>query len=458
MNRSSFPVKIECGSSTSQVLQMPPGSCMEASCEREYYLYIPTKVCSSISGISSDKSSNVIGPEDTTVGLLPLVFAVHCLGCTANAMVKFEEVAERFQFILVRPVGIARSWNAKYCCGKALKDNVDDVGFFNSIIDHLDANPSFDFIDRRLSYGVGWSNGGYMVTYAARLFRAIAPIAGYQYGDGDMNSDETDKITGDDLPSLAGHTATGIFQHHSINDQYVNFNGCCMAEGRTGSCCCGISEMSGGQCISVTEGWDDWATNVNHCIGSTTTYQVDDETTCYYGGSCQANTTLCVYDNKGHFNRPSFSRAFPMFDEIGHFFARDACSLRGGVWNIAEKNCKCQETSGVNTNTYCLSSDYLLENDPLQNNRSDFHQGEIGKEALLRTLSKIGAFMIFVSIAFWGYNVMIGKNNLNKRKKNDEFDRLANDSDTNGVELSFLHNDCDEQTIQSISRHNNDTF
>ena len=71
-----------------------------------------------------------------------------------------------------------------------------------------------------LEYALGWSNGGYMVTHAAAsvsaassdggaggapLFRAIAPIAGYQYNN---------------ITSLH---PIGIFQHHSINDPAVHF-------------------------------------------------------------------------------------------------------------------------------------------------------------------------------------------------------------------------------------------
>lgn len=435
----SNTTELICGSSTSHVLYMPPDSCNdEKTCERVYHVYIPSRVCSSMSdniNASIGSGSSVIAAED--MGTLPLVFAVHCLGCTADVMDRFEEVAESFQFILVRPVGISRSWNAKYCCGPALKKNVDDFGFFNLIMEELDA--SYDFIDRELAYGVGWSNGGYMVSYAARLFRAIAPIAGYQYGD--------------DLPFLSGHTPKGIFQHHSINDQFVRFNGCCMAEGME-QCCCGISQVGAEQCTSVTEGWDNWAAKVNNCNGPTTTTQLklgssdnskdgDDEgtITCYYGGSCQANTTLCVYDDRGHFNRPSFSIAFPMFDEIGHFFARDACSLSGGRWDIAERKCICGEEINMSSRAYCLASGNLegILSQDATTNSSDFslstNLNESGNRAV--HVSNIGAFIVVTFAIFFGiFRHAISKDKANEKKKNDEWDRLTNDS--NEVELSSL--------------------
>jgi hypothetical protein len=36
------------------------------------------------------------------------------------------------------------------------------------------------------------------------------------------------------------------------------------------------------------------------------------------GVGCIANSTFCIYKNKGHFNVPSFAEAFPMTLEIAH--------------------------------------------------------------------------------------------------------------------------------------------
>uniref|UniRef100_A0A7S3Q6F5 Feruloyl esterase n=1 Tax=Chaetoceros debilis TaxID=122233 RepID=A0A7S3Q6F5_9STRA len=322
---SSKGIKPTCGSS-SYTLTMPPESCPvddPTSCMRKFHVYIPNVVCQSAT--NSTKTNQ-------DLGTLPLVFAVHCFGCDAERMIKFEDVAENFKFVLVRPEGIHNSWNSKYCCGYSLEKEIDDIGFFKRIIRDLDV--SLDFISKEMTFGVGWSNGGYMVTYAASLFRGIAPIAGYQYNA--------------DLVSLAGNKSTSIFQHHSSNDPFVRFDGCCTEPGHQ-SCCCGISQAGAGTCTSVTTEWESWAANVNHCAGPTIVRDDFDfdGVTCYYGSSCESNTnsTLCVYDNAGHFNRPSFTNGFPMFDEVGHFFAQDACSLNKGQWSRAEKTCICDDLS-----------------------------------------------------------------------------------------------------------------
>ena len=68
---------------------------------------------------------------------LPVVVALHGAFSTAR---NFEEesgfslLADRESFIVVYPQGIGlgnlfRHWNSGHCCGKAKKQNIDDVGF-----------------------------------------------------------------------------------------------------------------------------------------------------------------------------------------------------------------------------------------------------------------------------------------------------------------------------------------
>jgi len=242
-------------------------------------------------------------------------------------MEKFEEVAKEFNFVLVRPEGVDKSWNAKYCCGYALEQKLDDVMFFNRIIDDLDE--SFDFVNKDMTYGVGWSNGAFMVTYAAHLFRSVAPIAGYQYVD---------------IVQLNGGTPRGLFQHHSLNDDTVLYKGC--SNSTTEKCCCGIPEETGDQDTSVDQAFDIWASDVNRCTSHTTTSYIDKRggIECRSRVGCSSNTTLCVHKNSGHFNtnlNGSFTIGFPMFEEVGDFFARDACFLNAGQWESGNKKCTC---------------------------------------------------------------------------------------------------------------------
>ena len=179
-----------------------------------------------------------------------------------------------------------------------------------------------------------------MVTYSANLFRSIAPIAGYQYSD---------------IMAINGDSSTGIFQHHSLNDHLVSFDGCC-TNSTMKQCCCGISKEGGKQCKSVTQTFDIWARKVNQCSGASTTTFKDEirGIECRSGQGCESNTTLCVYEKAGHFTRPTFSKGFPMFEEVGDFFARDACSVNDGHWSSEKKSCSCDVgSSGNRPWTYC---------------------------------------------------------------------------------------------------------
>ncbi len=87
-------------------------------------------------------------------------------------------MAETYQFVLAIPKGMQSSFNAQHCCGSALEQNVDDVGFFTAIISELSTHHSF--VSPEITYAMGWSNVGYMVMYAAHLFRAIATFLQFE--------------------------------------------------------------------------------------------------------------------------------------------------------------------------------------------------------------------------------------------------------------------------------------
>ncbi|MFO0903578.1 MAG: hypothetical protein U0939_11290 [Pirellulales bacterium] len=123
----------------------------------------------------------------STEDRLPVVFAFHGGGSTAEGMIEFSGLAEKGRtagFVTVFPSGTGRTpealtWNGGNCCGRAMKDQVDDVDFIRCFIEHLDR---WLPIDRRRLYATGMSNGG-MMSYrlAAELsdqIAAIAPVGG----------------------------------------------------------------------------------------------------------------------------------------------------------------------------------------------------------------------------------------------------------------------------------------
>lgn len=116
----------------------------------------------------------------------PVVLALH--GATMNGpmMASFTDLnhkADEAGFIAVYPNGTGKRssffWNGGKCCGSAMKENVDDVGFIDALLDDLMQKFA---VDERRVYATGMSNGGIMAyRLAAELsgrIAAIAPVAG----------------------------------------------------------------------------------------------------------------------------------------------------------------------------------------------------------------------------------------------------------------------------------------
>lgn len=124
---------------------------------------------------------------------VPLVLVLHGGGGNADNAEKvtgFTDKARRERFIVVYPEGTGRhknkflTWNAGHCCGYAMDNRVDDVGFINALITKLiETHP----IDPKRIYATGMSNGG-MMTHRlgieiANRFAAIAPVVATVFGD-----------------------------------------------------------------------------------------------------------------------------------------------------------------------------------------------------------------------------------------------------------------------------------
>jgi polyhydroxybutyrate depolymerase len=124
---------------------------------------------------------------------VPLVLVLHGGGGNADnaeKMTGFTDKAAREGFIVAYPEGTGRrkdrllTWNAGHCCGYAMENRVDDVGFIRALIDKLiDSYP----VDPKRIYATGMSNGG-MMTHRLGIelssrFAAIAPVVGTVFGD-----------------------------------------------------------------------------------------------------------------------------------------------------------------------------------------------------------------------------------------------------------------------------------
>lgn len=114
---------------------------------------------------------------------VPLVIAMHGgfgSGLQLEAQSGLTAKAEAEGFAVVYPDGHPspiniRTWNAGGCCGYAMNNNIDDVGFINALLDTLIATY---VIDTQRIHATGMSNGGYMsYRLACELSDRIAAIA-----------------------------------------------------------------------------------------------------------------------------------------------------------------------------------------------------------------------------------------------------------------------------------------
>lgn len=141
---------------------------MHGGIERSYWIHIPD-------------------PHEVSPGV-PLVIVIHGGGGSGEQAAKqygWIEKSDEAGFIAVFPNGSGRmgdkllTWNAGNCCGYALDEGVDDVGFLRAMIADLEAVYK---INPRRIYATGMSNGG-MMSYrlACELsdkLAAVGPVAG----------------------------------------------------------------------------------------------------------------------------------------------------------------------------------------------------------------------------------------------------------------------------------------
>jgi len=125
-------------------------------------------------------------------GPRPLVLVLHGGGgnaTNAETMTGFTAKARTEGFIVVYPEGTSRglgllTWNAGHCCGYAMQNRVNDVGFISALLDVLVKDYP---VDARRIYATGLSNGG-MMTHRLGIelsgrFAAIAPVIATVFGD-----------------------------------------------------------------------------------------------------------------------------------------------------------------------------------------------------------------------------------------------------------------------------------
>ncbi len=145
-------------------------------------------------------------PTDPT----PLVVNLHDFGASGvqqELLSAMTPTAEAKGFIVAYPEGVQGSWHAGTCCGAALAQNVDDVGFMRALVDDLSSTLC---IDPKRVFAAGFSNGGALAhrlaCEASDVFAAVASIAG-----------------GLLAPTCTPSRATSVLAFHGLQDSLVPY-------------------------------------------------------------------------------------------------------------------------------------------------------------------------------------------------------------------------------------------
>jgi hypothetical protein len=347
---------IACGVGVEHKIKVHAEKCehKDSDCERSYWIYVPNSYCEQI---KKNEASAIKNDDESSTHLyFPVVMTLHCFGCNGAMMMNEWKsiLADTSNFVIVSPEGLGRSWNARHCCGLAVEHEIDDIGFLEMVLQDLKWRV-LPMVNLEAVYGVGFSNGGYMVTYATDLFRAVAPYSGHQY----------------EVPIKS--KPVSLFMHHALDDRMVLDAGCC-TDPSMPKCCCNISPKSPQTCTSSEKIFRDWSLQLGLNAGCSsipiTGTDGDDFITpsdwqeegilchtaefsnCEIGTTTQqpVNATFCQYSHGGHhLSKMSIS----MKEQFGLFFAKDACEVYGGgIWNDREKACSC---NGIQYNgIYCV--------------------------------------------------------------------------------------------------------
>lgn len=207
----------------------------------------------------------------------PVVLLLHGGGGSGEQLEErssgMNPIAERERFIAVYPdgTGLVRTWNAGNCCGRAQRDEVDDVAFIDALLDHLDLSLCTD--NARI-FATGMSNGAMLSHRLAcelsERIAAIAPVAG-TIGVSDCQ------------PSRP----VAVLQIHGTADGHVPW---------AGGVGCG---PSGADFTSVPETMEGWRLRNGCETDNPTTFEQGDGKCEIYPG-CEAAVALCAVEGGGH--------------------------------------------------------------------------------------------------------------------------------------------------------------
>jgi polyhydroxybutyrate depolymerase len=286
-----------------------------AGCAANRNTYPPGTTSASLTVAGVERTFRVhVPPGYRNTQPAPVVLMLHGGGGSGEQFQmrssSMDSIADRDGFITVYPdgTGVLRTWNGGLCCGRAVAENIDDVGFMAALLDHVEAELC---TDRRRVFATGMSNGGLLshrlaCELSARI-AAVAPVAGTL-----------------GISSCAPARAVPVMHIHGTRDGHVPYEG-----GRG----CG---PSGATFTSVPDTMEHWRSQ-NGCGSTTTSYfeQGDGRCSAYQG--CRASTVLCAIEGGGH-SWPGGVSKEPVADCPSDGFQSQSFSASEVAWRFFQSN------------------------------------------------------------------------------------------------------------------------
>ena len=187
------------------------GSIVSDGRVRAYRLYVPANL-----------------PASSPAPLVVFLHGGFGDGAQAEGAYGWDAAADANGFVVLYPDGISKAWNGGTCCGAPQAQDIDDVGFIEDLVGHIETLLP---IDTSRVFATGISNGGimaYRLACETTLFAAIGPDSATQ------------------LVPCTGAQPTSVIAIHGLDDSRVPF------AGGLGS---GVGHVDGPSVPSVIAAW-----------------------------------------------------------------------------------------------------------------------------------------------------------------------------------------------------------